>query len=280
MPRKSKLQQEGDHTHDEQWQQAWDSPEALGAGQKQALLDSVHRSIGRRKRRQLFFIGMSAAAAILVALFIKMPGSSLKVNSVQWRELASNDTARKILLADGTELWLAPHSTVQVHPDFLQQRVTVLSKGTVYYSVAKDAQHPFSITINHQQITVLGTAFTIRKLDSVDLQLTVKEGKVALQNAGGQQFLTAGQQVITAAAVSGTVQTIHPAVADWWLRQQVRLQHIPLEDLLDRVESFYQVKLKYGKINKKMKVAITWNLKVSLEKNLAVLNALTGFNIH
>jgi transmembrane sensor len=146
--------------------------------------------------------------------------------------------------------------------------------------VARDAQHPFTIGVNRQLVTVVGTAFTIHKLDSVDLQLTVKEGKVALSNRNGSLLLTAGQQVITTRAKPGNVQMIEPAAADWWLHQQLRLQNITLGELLNRIETYYQVKLTYGTINKNKKVTLTWDLTISLQDNLTVLNTLTGFNIH
>ena len=156
----------------------------------------------------------------------------------------------------------------------------MLSKGTAFFSVAKDTQHPFTIDINRQRITVIGTAFTVRKLDTVDLQLTVKEGRVALNNPGGNQLLTAGQQIITTQAVTGQVQIINPASADWWLQQQIRLKSISLKELLDRIETYYQVKLTHGDINRKIKVTLTWDMNLSLKENLTVLNSLTGYNIH
>jgi transmembrane sensor len=134
--------------------------------------------------------------------------------------------------------------------------------------------------VNRQLVTVVGTAFTIHKLDSVDLQLTVKEGKVALNNPSGIQMLTAGQQVITAQANTGLVQVIDPGAADWWLHQQMRLKNITLIELLNRIETYYQVKLTYGTIDKHKKVTLTWDLTISLPDNLTVLNTLTGFNIH
>lgn len=282
MPRKSRHDKKNNEQGDEQWLQAWDSPEAIGMQKKQILLNSINDRIdNRRKQRKLFFfIGLSAAAAILVAIFIKMPGNESPAQANAWHELATADSAKKIMLADGSVVWLAPWSSMKVHTDFQKQRSTVLSKGTAFFSVAKDAQHPFTIDVNRQQITVVGTAFTIRKLDSVDLQLTVKEGKVALKNTGGNQLLAAGQQVRTAKAITGMVQTIDPASADWWLQQQVRLQNISLEELLNRIETYYQVKLKHGTIDKKKKVTLTWNMSVSLQENLSVLNTLTGFNIH
>jgi transmembrane sensor len=283
MPLKPKRNKDNnDKMPDEQWLQAWDSPQEIGMQKKQRLLNSINDRIDnkRRRKKQLFFIGLSAAAAILVAIFIRIPGSSSPMPADNWQELASADSSKKIQLEDGSVVWLAPNSNMKVHTDFLKQRNTVLSKGTAFFSVAKDAQHPFTIDVNRQRITVVGTAFTISTLDTVDLQLTVKEGKVALKNTGGEQLLTAGQQVITTKAITGMVQTTDTAAADWWLQQQVRLQNISLEELLDRIETYYQVRLTHGKIDRKIKVTLTWDLTVSLQENLTVLNILTGYNIH
>jgi len=282
MPRKSRQNKSNTTNQDEQWQQAWQSPEPMGMQKKQILLNSINDRIdnNRRRKKKYFFIGLSAVAAILVAIFFKMPGFNTAVNANPWLELASADSSKKIILEDGSVVWLAPWSTLKVHTGFQKQRSTVLTKGTAFFSVAKDAQHPFTIEVNQQQVTVVGTAFTIRKLDSVDLQLTVKEGKVALKNTSGNHFLTAGQQVVTGKAITGRVQTIDPANADWWLQQQIRLQNIKLEELLNRIETYYQVKLKYGTINRNKKVSLTWDLTISLHDNLTVLNTLTGFNIH
>lgn len=271
-----------DMQRDEHWQQAWDKPQKMDAAKKQVLLNSLHQRMdnyGRRKK-QLFFIGIGAAAAILVAIFVRIPGNGPRSTMTNWTELASSAAPRKIQMADGSVLWLAPYSVIRVYPDFLQQRSTVLTKGTVFFSVAKDAQHPFSIAVNRQQVTVVGTAFVIHKLDSVDIQLTVKEGKVALDNTSGRQLLTAGQQTHTAGARTGAIQAIDPAAADWWLQQEIRWHNIALGELLNRVETYYQVKLSYGTINRKMKLTLTWDLAIPLKDNLKVLNSLTGYNIH
>lgn len=282
MPRKSRHHKDNNSNQDEQWQQAWQSPEQMGMQKKQILLNSINDRIDnrRRQKKQFFFIGLSAVAAILVAILFKMPGLNTAVNANPWLELASADSSKKIRLEDGSIVWLAPWSTLKVRTDFQKQRSTVLTKGTAFFSVAKDASHPFTIEVNQQQVTVVGTAFTIRKLDDVDLQLTVKEGKVALKNTGGNHFLTAGQQVVTGKALTGMVQTIDPADADWWLQQQIRLKNIKLEELLNRIETYYQVKLMHGTIDKNKKVSLTWDLTISLQDNLTVLNTLTGFNIH
>ncbi len=282
MPRRSRQNKKNISNQDAQWQQAWQSPGQMGMQKKQILLNSINDRIDnrRRQKKRFFFIGLSAVAAILVAIFFRMPGNGSAINTNAWQELASADHSKKILLEDGSVIWLAPNSSVKVYTNFLKKRSTVLAKGTAFFSVAKDAQHPFTIGVNRQLVTVVGTAFTIHKLDSVDLQLTVKEGKVALNNPGGIQLVTAGQQVITSQANTGLVQVIDPGAADWWLHQQMRLQNITLIELLNRIETYYQVKLTYGTINKNKKVTLTWDLTISLQDNLTVLNTLTGYNIH
>ena len=79
MPRKSRQNKDSNGKQpDEQWLQAWQSPEAMGMQKKQILLNSINDRIDnrRRQKKKLFFIGFSAAAAILVAIFIKIPVNS------------------------------------------------------------------------------------------------------------------------------------------------------------------------------------------------------------
>src|SRR5689334_14599170 len=134
MPRKSRHNKKNNEQADEQWLKAWQSPEAIGMQKKQILLNSINDRIdNRRKQKQkFFFIGLSAAAAILVAIFIKMPGNGSPAKANAWQELATNDSAKKIILNDGSVIWLAPWSAMKVHTDFKEQRSTVLSKGTAF----------------------------------------------------------------------------------------------------------------------------------------------------
>ena len=137
MPRKSRYNKE--NNNDEQWLQAWDSPRDIGMQKKQILLNSINDRIDnrRRRRKQLFFIGLSAAAAILVTVFIKIPGGSSLVPKNPWQELASADSSKKIMLEDGSVVWLAPYSTLKLHTGFSKQRSTLLSKGTAFLAWLK-----------------------------------------------------------------------------------------------------------------------------------------------
>lgn len=280
MPRKSR--QQYTPNDDQQWQQAWEQPNPMDISHKAQLLGNIHHRLEstRRKKKQLYFIGISAAAAILVAVFIKLPWAQQEIPVEAWTELTAHDSLRKIELADGSELWLAPHSSIRVYPDFRNRRNSQLTKGMAFFSVVKDTLHPFSIAINDHRVTVLGTQFTINRLDSTDIQLTVKEGKVALDHAGGRNVLIAGQQIYTHGGKAGAMRTVDPMVADWWTKTEIRLFNISTGTLIRCIETYYGITLSHDRINPEMKVSLTWDMTLSLNENLKVVNALTGANIH
>src|ERR1044072_5295149 len=110
MPRKSSHNKDNTGNNDEQWQQAWKSPGDMGMQKKQLLLNSINDRIGNRKdhKKHFFLIVLSAAPAILIAIFIKIPGNGSHINTNPWQELASTDSSKNIMLDDGSVVWLAP----------------------------------------------------------------------------------------------------------------------------------------------------------------------------
>lgn len=268
---------------DAQWQQAWKQPAPLPDEKKQALLESIHQRLDAgRSRRRLIYISTAAAAAVLTAWMIRSAwiSTSQLPPPAEWNNIATTTNKRKLLLSDGSVLWLAPHSSVRINPRFTQQRVVVLDKGTAFFTVTPDKAHPFSVTVNQQQVKVLGTAFAITVKDSIDLHLVVKEGAVALSNARNSIVVHGGEQVHTIQAAIDSIHTAPAITADWWLQQQARLFNIPLGELLDQVAAYYHVQLHTKGIKRDTRVTLTWNFNQPLEKNLAVLNQLTGNTIH
>ncbi|WP_445427692.1 FecR family protein [Alishewanella sp. HL-SH05] len=87
-----------------------------------------------------------------------------------------------ILLADGSTLSLNTQSALTVAFS-AGQRLVTLSRGEVFFDVAKDANRPFIIDTGERQIKVIGTKFNVRKLPHETLlKIAVLEGKVAVKN--------------------------------------------------------------------------------------------------
>ncbi|WP_431213682.1 FecR family protein [Puia sp. P3] len=273
-----------DAHHDEDWRQAWDNPDEIDPAKKKALLDSLHLKMDAGHSpsgttRRLLFIGLPAAAAAAVLIFLFVRSVMAPIPVARWREIASANTMLRLTLDDSSTLFLAPHSAIRVYPKFSSQRKIDLTNGIAFFDVKKDDNHPFSVSAGPQLITVLGTAFSVQRLDSINIDLMVRDGKVALDvpNQTRRILLTAGMTVNTAAWQTTQVD---PADTDWWLQQQVRWHNIALGDLLRKLGNYYRTKLTYDTIDKQMKVTLTWDMNLSLEENLGVLNSVTGYNIH
>lgn len=268
---------------DELWQQAFDITGTITGERKQQLLQSIHQRMntGSNRRRKVIYISAGAAAAVLTAFVVRFTWMSNKLVPVaEWNMVASNEEKKKIELADGSVIWLAPHSAVKLYPAFTSHRNVVLEKGTAFFEVAQDKEHPFAVAVNRQQVQVLGTRFTITLKDTVDVNLVVKDGKVALTSGSGQVIVKGGEQVSTWQATAGTVTPVPEVLADWWLQHEVRFMDITLNELLDNIETYYHVKLSRKNVQRDTRVTLTWSFSQTLEENLAVLNLLTGYNIH
>lgn len=72
----------------------------------------------------------------------------------------------KLILMDGTKVWLNAGSTLRYPTEFKKER-NVSLVGEAYFEVAKDTLRPFHVEVPHRQsVTVLGTHFNINAYDT------------------------------------------------------------------------------------------------------------------
>lgn len=102
----------------------------------------------------------------------------------------------KIVLTDGTIVWLNSESKMSYPSDFNDTIRRIVLTGEAYFQVAKDADRPFVVVSGELQTTALGTAFNVRYYvgDSVATVFLV-EGKVKIEDVkkpGSLVFLEPG----------------------------------------------------------------------------------------
>ena len=154
---------------------------------KQALKKSILSSIqadGKRTKfmqtRWVWRISASIAFVVAASYF------GLKHNGVFDPQLLSQSSVsgevNKVLLSDGSIVWLKNNSTLTYPQTFDQATRNVTLKGEALFEVAKDAKHPFIIRCEDLTTTVLGTSFNIRSQDN-NVEVVVLTGKVSLSSA-------------------------------------------------------------------------------------------------
>ena len=93
-----------------------------------------------------------------------------------------------ITLADGTEAWLSPRTKVRVPNQFNKKNRVVELDGEGYFSVAKDAKHPFIVQTKKYDVKVLGTKFNVFAYsESPRFETDLVEGSVQVYDREDQE---------------------------------------------------------------------------------------------
>lgn len=123
-----------------------------------------------RFSRRLLYI--TSVAASVAALFLLGWGvyhqrsssmASKPARPVPGEEvLARAGTRTKLVLPDGTQVWLNSNSKLKYSNEFNKDVREVGLEGEAYFDVTKDMQRPFIVHTSSLDIKVLGTSFTIK----------------------------------------------------------------------------------------------------------------------
>jgi ferric-dicitrate binding protein FerR (iron transport regulator) len=135
--------------------------------ENEALIPTPVYSIKRK-----LWIGVSAIAAAVVIGFacwiIFQPES--EAGSPAAPGLASNKNIiktkagqrRKMILPDGTQVWLNAESTLEYNAAYGKTNRDVALSGEGFFDVVKNASMPFTIQTNKIHVKVTGTAFNVK----------------------------------------------------------------------------------------------------------------------
>lgn len=111
----------------------------------------------------------------------------------------------KLMLADGTLIWLKPGSTLTYPETFQTDRRQVTLQGEALFEVARDEKRPFMIESGDIVTRVLGTSFNIRQHNG-QTEVYVLTGRVSVTAAQTQQHVEL--QPTEAAIYAQTTRTL------------------------------------------------------------------------
>lgn len=83
----------------------------------------------------------------------------------------------KVVLCDGTEVWLNANSNFVYPTAFIGDERIVTLEGEAYFKVTKDPERPFIVKTKTVQTRVLGTEFNIRSYTPEDTHVVLINGK-------------------------------------------------------------------------------------------------------
>lgn len=192
----------------------------------------------------------------------------------------------KLLLEDGTTVWLNAGSRFAFPPKFEGKKRQVILDGEAYFEVAKNTGKPFIITTGAINIEVLGTKFNVNAYSSDNLSETVLiEGSVNIWDNGKlfkDKILMVPSQKATYNKTGKEIvlePELDPRKYIAWIDGWYKFNNESFELVLKKLEKYYNVKFQYDQTVKSQILPVTGklDLKESLNDVLTVLSSVTKF---
>ena len=161
----------------------------------------------------------------------------------------------KLLLADGTSVWLNSESQLKFLVNFNGKQRKVFLTGEAYFEVTPDKKRPFIVQTEQQHVQVLGTHFNIKAYQKdVITETTLLEGSVSVSKTGTDRsetsvlfkplILKPGQQAQldgTTASNAIRVLEVDTEEAMAWRNGVFLFRNTPVLEIMKQLSRWYNV---------------------------------------
>lgn len=152
----------------------------------------------------------------------------------------------RVVLVDGTEVWLNANSTLRYPEHFdLNQRVVELH-GEAFFEVEKNKEKPFIVKTSKMDIRVTGTKFNVSAYEAEKYFVTsLVEGGVSVSctNDRNRSFSLRPQQQIIVSDSSSEVALFENTDFMSWKDGVFVFDDMLLTDIIKKLELFYDVSI-------------------------------------
>ena len=188
----------------------------------------------------------------------------------------------RLVLADGTKVWINAESSLQYPVEFTAEQRTVILQGEAYFEVAKDPEHPFVVEVEDAKIEVLGTIFNVSGYAEEErVVTTLVEGVVRLSSDNESVLLEPNEQGVLDkdGHLSKVEVNVFPYVA--WQKGLFVFRQQSLERVMQVVSRWYDVKVVF-KDEETKRISFTGNMRRygNFEQVVRMLEMTGGLNFN
>lgn len=183
----------------------------------------------------------------------------------------------KVILSDGTQVWLNAASSLKFPAAFLGKERNVELTGEAYFEVAKNKAMPFHVLAAGQVVEVLGTHFNVNAYtDEESLKTTLLEGLVKVNKGVSFAMLKPGQQaIINNNDANPVIKVADVPDADEvmaWKDGKFYFNNTDIKTVMRQIGRWYNVDIEYaGKIPGSDGFTGTFSRNMTASKALKVL---------
>ena len=153
----------------------------------------------------------------------------------------------RIVLADGSEVWVNSESELVYPVRFVGEKRVVRLKGEAYFKVQADADHPFVVEANGVEVAAVGTEFNVNSRKEKVVASVLVKGRVEVENGTRQVMLTPNQLAVCDVETNGiVVKEVDVRKYIDWKNGDFVFSDDRLEDVMNKLALWYDCDVVYA----------------------------------
>lgn len=214
------------------------------------ILQKQHTQIWKLWTRR---IGYAAAILILVVStglltyrYAQSPQPKHLVENMMNTLYTPAGQRAKLVLQDGTEVWLNAKSKLTYPSRFTGDKRNVMIEGEAFFKVAKDPSRPFIVSTHDVDMKVLGTQFNVYSYPGTGyVQTSLLEGSVCVffRDKESDGILLEPDQQVTVSKGKMKIEPIRLKAHFLWRDGIYAFENESLINILEKMELYYDVKI-------------------------------------
>ncbi len=146
-------------------------------------INSIHANKRKNISRTLVYLlsGVAAMVILTIGVLTYNQKASALPDLGDVHLVNMTKTIQKLVLSDGTIVWLNPKSKLIYPHNFSSIQRNIQLKGEAFFEVTPDPNRPFIIYSGNVITRVWGTSFRIRAYENIPVEVSVLTGKVSVQ---------------------------------------------------------------------------------------------------
>lgn len=152
----------------------------------------------------------------------------------------------KVVLSDGTVVWLNAGSTLKYSNKFNTANRKVELNGEGYFEVTKKEGATFIVQTHGYDVVVKGTKFDVSAYaDDPFISTTLLEGSVELNYKGTPVMMSPGESIRLNVETGKFVRTqVNASQSKAWAENRIEFDHITLKELVAKLSRQYDVNIR------------------------------------
>ncbi len=216
-------------------------------------LKSTHTSERKTVSRTLIYLLSGVAAMLIMTVgiffYIQKESSSSDLGDVHVVNMTK--TIQKVVLSDGSIVWLNPKSKVIYPQNFTSSLRKVQMQGEAFFEVSPDPRRPFIIYSGNVITRVWGTSFRIRAYENIPVEVSVLTGKVSvqLQTKEDSELILLPQQTATYLKATDLLKKgieKKTSTMSIWHKETLTFDNEPIREVIKVLNAQFKVNISTG----------------------------------